>query len=32
MVLCMNHKMSGQILGEILEVSGFAVVVPEKSS
>ncbi|MBB6022173.1 hypothetical protein HNR77_003269 [Paenibacillus sp. JGP012] len=31
MVLGMNHKMSGQILGEILEVSGFAVVVPEKT-
>lgn len=31
MVLCMNHKMSGQITGEILEVSGFAVVVPEKA-
>ncbi|WP_337034131.1 hypothetical protein [Paenibacillus illinoisensis] len=32
MVLGMSHKMSGQILGEILEVSGFAVVVPEKSA
>lgn len=26
MVLCMIHKMSGQILGEILEVIGFTVV------
>ncbi len=29
--LCMSHKMSGQIPGEILEVRGFAVVVPKKA-